>query len=115
MASIYSIVGWRAWYSGGRKFDSATTAWKSLPEKGVIGFVLYQREKQRRRIMTGVTLYWQSDDLFCCDNTEDADIPEGLDSSRIKRGKWVSDEEYGAAQEEMRDAMVSPTNEETRI
>lgn len=112
--SRYDIVGWRAWYAGGRKFDSGTTCWEDLPAEGVLIFVLYQRERRRCRRMLGVTLYWKDSDIYACDDTNDANIREDLPANCVKRGKWVTDGEMGLAQEEARAAIEAP-DESQRI
>ena len=114
-ASKFDVVGWRAWYVGGQAYSSADTAWEALPRDGALIFVLYQRERKRRRIMAGVSLYWRDGDIYACDNAADALIPAGLPENCIKRGKWTTDAEYGTASEAARDAMESPTGEHLRF
>lgn len=103
-----TIVGWRAWYTDGRMYNSLTTDWVDLPAEGALVFTLYQRPRKRRRIMCGVTLYWKDDEKYCCDNTADADIPEDLPAEFVKRGKWVTDTELEAARTAAFAAMESP-------
>jgi hypothetical protein len=88
------IVGWRAWYTEGRKFDSATTRWEDLPPEGALVFMLYQRTRGHRRIMACVSLYWKDGDIYACDNVADALIPQSLPEKFIKRGRWTTDQEY---------------------
>ncbi len=64
--------------------------------------------------MVGVTLYWKDGDIYACDNVADADIPAGLSPRFIKRGKWVTDSEFGRAREEADAALCAP-NESVRI
>lgn len=110
----FDIVGWRAWYTGGRKFDSSTSRWEDLPPEGVLLFCLYQRERKRRRLMLGVTLYWKDGEIYACDNTADADIRPDLPAECIKRGKWATDAEYQTALGEAAAAQDAP-DESVRI
>jgi len=97
------------WYAGGDVYDSLHTPWRDLPSAGVLLFVLYQRERKRRRIMSGVTLYWHDGAvIYACDHTADADISAGLDVAMVKRGRWVSDDEYGRAAADAFDAKEAP-------
>ena len=93
----YRIVGWRAWYSGGRTYDSTMTSWRALPPDGALVFVLYHRRPGHRRIMSGVSLYWrrvtESGIVFACDDAADA-LLDGVDTQDLKHGKWVADEEF---------------------
>ena len=114
MTTIYDIVGWRVWYTEGRKYDSKDTYWEQLPSSGVILFVLYQREKERRRLMLGVSLYWKDGEIYACDNAADAIIRNGLPPECIKRGKWVTDGEYGDALKQASLAVLAP-DESDRI
>lgn len=114
MTTKYDIVSWRAWYVGGNRFNSNDTFWEDLPSEGVIFFVLYQRERKRRRFMLGVSLYWRDGKIFACDNTADAIIRSDLPSEYIKRGKWTTDAEYSEALAEATEMIVAP-NENDRI
>ena len=89
-----TVVGWRAWYTGGRQFDSGSTLWEELPAVGVLYIVLYNRTRPYRRMMSSVTLYWKDGDMYCCDNTADARIREELPRNCIKEGRWTTDQEY---------------------
>lgn len=113
-ATKYDIVSWRAWYTGERKYNSETTKWEDLPAEGVLCFVFYQREKKRRRLMAGVTLYWNDGEIFAGDNVADAEIRSNLPQEFIKRGKWVTDAEFGKAYDEASAIRQSP-NESVRI
>ena len=106
-----AIVSWRAWYTGGRVFESTTTRWEDLPAEGALIFVLFRRTRPYRRMMLGVSLYWHIGDIYACDNAADALIPEG---ASVKKGKWVTDVEFRAASEEATAAWEAP-NELERI
>ncbi len=106
MGSIdVSIVGWRAWYTQGRKYDSSTTKWEDLPDDGALVFVLYQKSRPHRRMMLGVSLYWHIGDVYACDNAADALIPEG---ASVKRGKWTTDPEQKQVLDEANQAWEAP-------
>jgi len=107
----YRIVGWRAWYTGGRTFDSTTTRWPDLPTEGALVFVLYSRTRPYRRVMVGVSLYWHDpvSQVYGCDNAADAIIPDKLrDGGWVKRGKWVADAEFRPVVDEAMDAKDAP-------
>ena len=95
-----SVVAWCAWFtkSGGefRYYDSITSAWEDLPAEGALMFVLFQRTRGYRRTMSGVSLYWHDprSEIYACDNREDALIPEDLPDKWIKKGKWVTDQDF---------------------
>jgi hypothetical protein len=105
-----SIVGWRAWYSGGKEYNSKEHRWQELPSAGVLMFVLYQKTRPYRRVMVGVSFYWHvpDKDIYACDNAEDAQIPVDLDASFIKRGEWVDDPQYNAALEKATATLLAP-------
>jgi hypothetical protein len=111
-----SIISWRAWYSDRRRFDSTTTKWEDLPSDGVLHFVLYCKTRPYRRVMAGVSLYWHIPwkSIFACDNREDALGIDDLDVRWIKKGQWVSDQEYNDALREVTAAVEAP-NEGDRV
>lgn len=93
-----TVVGWRAWYSGGRTFDSVTTTWSELPADGALYFLLYHRTRPYCRSMCGRSLYWQeptaNGPIYAYDDSADAIISqETWQANRVKRGKWVTDNE----------------------
>lgn len=57
------IAGWRIWYTGGRVFDSLTTAVSALPTTGVLVALLYFAAEYApglpyRGILKGNDRYW---------------------------------------------------------
>lgn len=99
------IVGWRAWYCDNRYFDSTTTTWEELPANGALYFILYHKTRPYSRIMSGRSLYWRETtnkgDIFGYDNVDDALISQATwDANRVKRGKWVTDNEMHAVHHE---------------
>jgi len=101
------VIGWRAWYADGSKYDSASTNWRGLPEDGVIVVVLYFDDKTRR-IMDGSSWYFQakheSGEFIYGEND---DSPEENrkrygESISLKRGQWTTEEVmYGSQKEAM--------------
>jgi len=99
------VMGWRAWYVGGRVYDSKTTAWADLPDDGVIQVYLYMDTRDAtsrmpyRRGMAGSDYYWYvpGEDVYgCCDASEMTPdvIAKRYTGALIKCGRWVSQEEY---------------------
>ena len=101
LKSKHGIVAWRAWYTGERVYDSASCRWEDLPAEGVLVVLLYEREPQHSRRMSGRTLYWlhhaPHGDIYACDDTADARIPEG---AMVKEGRWTTEEEMVWAADE---------------
>lgn len=52
-----NLLGWRAWYTEGRTFDSKTLTFQSLPHEGALVFVEYY-DTGRRIIDSGDWYYW---------------------------------------------------------
>ena len=97
LKSKHGIVGWRAWYTGGRVYDSASCSWEDLPELGVLVILLYCRERHRSRRLSGRSLYWRepTEDGFIYghDDAADAILPEGAERKGwLKRGEYVTEE-----------------------
>lgn len=95
----HTVVGWRAWYTEGRVYDSSSSRWEDMPHVGVVAIVVYHRTRPYRRIMVGGSLYWIKDTpkgvAYCMDDHRDALIaPEDWERHHVKRGLWVTDEEY---------------------
>ena len=102
-----NVVGWRAWYLGGRAFDSKTNTWADLPDDGVIQIYLFMDTRDQttrlpyRRGMAGSDFYWHvaGEGVYgCCDASEmkPDEILKRYPGALIKRGRWVSQEEYDA-------------------
>ena len=97
-------VGWKAWYIGGRKYDSSRTAWADLPDDEVILIQLYfdkRGERSRlpyRRVFLGDDYFWHKppDVWGSCRHADmtPEQIIERYPGAIIKRGKWTSDDEY---------------------
>ena len=101
------VVGWRAWYTDGSKYDSATTRWNDLPDDGVVVIVLYFDNKTRR-IMDGSDWYFrakhESGDFVYGENNDPSEENKkryGEDIS-LKRGQWTTEKVmYGFQKEAM--------------
>ena len=93
------IIGWRAWFVGGRKFDSAHTTWEALPDDGAILILLYHDERARnrlpkRRTMVGCDYYFKQGEIYGHGDHPLKDVIQRYPGAQIKRGKWTTDEEY---------------------
>ena len=58
------VAGWRAFYTEGRVFDSATIAWAGLPDDGVLVVVVYLDENGAdglplRQLNSGTAWYFE--------------------------------------------------------
>lgn len=108
------VIGWRAWYTNERVFDSKITHWKFLPKDGVITIMLFLNKRNKttkfplRRQMYG-DYYWyvpEKEIYGCCyypimlpngkvlTNAESPkDILNRYPGAIILRGQWVSEQE----------------------
>jgi len=109
------VIGWRAWYADGSKYDSKTTKWKDLPEDGVLVVVLYFDDKRPdgkllRRINTGGDWYFKAKGLEGPIYGQNNDTPEENEkrygeSISLKRGKWSDDATMQQAEKEASEAV----------
>lgn len=105
-----AVIGWRAWYAGGRTFSSDETDWTDLPDDGVLGAMVYYADRSPggvpyRRIVSGGDWYHLVDGEPACTATHDewgewVDPPDAPDAE-LKRGRGVHDEEFEAVHAEM--------------
>lgn len=110
-------VGWKAWYSGGHKYSAATTTWAELPETGVLLIQLYFDKRGKnsrlpyRQTYSSDDYFWlKGDDMGAlsqavvgsCRHEEmtPEKIVEKYPGAIIKRGIWVSGEEFDAAMQD---------------
>lgn len=102
---MMDVVGWRAWYRGGRVYDSKTTAWADLPDDGVIQIYLFMDERDKtsrmpyRRGMACSDYYWYvpGEDVYGSCNADEmlpTEIIRRYPGALIKKGRWVSEQEY---------------------
>jgi hypothetical protein len=120
LKSKHGIVGWRAWYSKGRTYNSAEVEWEDLPADGVLVILLYCRERNRSRRLSGRSLYWRepTEDGFIYghDDAADAILPEGAERKGwLKRGKYVTEEEYAWAENQANEFQNSAPDESLRV
>lgn len=87
------IIGWRAWYTEERVYDSDSTRWEQLPRQGALVFVFYLPTNGKRHIMQGQDYYWKHGDCFDCDN-DIGKLPPGIDGRNVKMGKEISDDKW---------------------
>lgn len=102
-----TVVGWRAWYTSDRVFDSESTQWADLPDVGVLCIRIYYMTRPYGRVMSGKTLYWLDDrqtdgDIYAFDDTADARIDTELwDRGFVKEGRWTTDQEMAEKEQAM--------------
>ena len=96
------MIGWKAWYRGGRAFCSTGTRWADLPDDGALGFVVLFDEfspgsdERYRRFVSGSDLYWMVEiegDQTLCQGFHDDHVEKRYPGAIIKRGAWTSDDE----------------------
>lgn len=110
-----TIVGWRAWYTGGRTYDSDTTRWEDLPADGFLAARYYYRTKAHGKYASGSDLYWKDGEIYAHDSVASARIRDELwQLGMVKKGIWVTDQEMADAREAMVAAVEAP-NEEERL
>ncbi len=90
-----AVLGWRAWFTSGRVFDSAAVAWADLPDDGfVVGMVYY--DDGTSRIVAGGDFYFAVGDSIAY-NDDPPEVTLGrYPGIAIVRGQWVPDAEYVA-------------------
>lgn len=107
------VIGWRAWYADGSKYDSAAIQWKDLPDDGVLVIMLYFDNKTRR-IMDGSSCYFrtrhESGEFIYGEND---DSPEENrkrygESISLKKGKWTTEKFMRDSQKEAMDTKECP-------
>lgn len=106
-------IGWKAWYTGGRKFDSSRTAWADLPDDGALAIVIYFDERSadrlpQRRIMTGSDYYFRDGDIYGQNNETAEDNRRRYPNASFKRGKWTTDDEMQRINAELTLARIPP-------
>lgn len=93
----HTVVGWRAWYTGGRVYSSAETCWEDLPANGVLVVLAYERTRPYRRLLSGASLYWRNADGSFDQwgySPSVADDPPEFDGVRVKGGDWTTTAEW---------------------
>lgn len=112
------VIGWRAWYADGSKYDSKTTNWRDLPDDGVLIIVLYFDDKRPdgkplRRINSGVDWYFKARGLkgsiygLNNDTSEENKKRYGEDVL-LKQGKWTDESIMYQAEKEATEAVDWP-------
>lgn len=94
-------LAWRAYFSGGRRYNSREHRWGELPRSGALIFVVYHPDGYRT-IVLGGDWFWLDGDMVRCSATHELRgswIPRcGGDSSIA--GLWVDDDVFRAVQAE---------------
>jgi hypothetical protein len=86
------VVGWKAWYADGKKYNSD---WSALPDDGVIHVAVFLSDKDRfgnyvKRIETGHDWYFSDGDQLFGGNSDSLEENQRrYPHCSFKRGKWV--------------------------
>lgn len=108
-----ALVGWRAYFADGARYDSRGTAPEELPTDGVLGIVKYKPERTRagkpyREILSGYDHYfWWRGEWFGNSDPSD-EIERRYPGALILRGKWVTNAEMKRVQADMARAREEP-------
>lgn len=96
------VIGWDAYYSGGKTFSNKVTLIKDLPATGMLVWMLHFKDGTRRIIAGNDRYFWQdngsSDGIFAQTQELPADILLRYPNAIIIEGVLVSDTEYNATQ-----------------
>ncbi len=102
----HSVIGWRAWYDGGRTFTSKTTEWVNLPDDGMQAMVIYFATGNRT-MESGNDFYFQvpGTPLTVIYGSESrskskADIRKRYPGAIVKLGRWTNFDELNRVQDE---------------
>lgn len=99
------IVGWKAWYSDGKKYGGKTLSdWKQLPDDGLLIVMLYYNRfstdgtLRYKRIMMGNDFYWchpgNMDNIYAQGDEGETEIKKRYPQASIKRGAWTDDAHF---------------------
>lgn len=107
-----NVEGWRAYYTDGRAFDSATHDWVDLPDDGLLVLVIYYDRwsgdgtVQQRMTLDGDDHYFHvpGTELFGCNNDPIEEIERRFPGAVVKRGKWTEATEFYYTKERARSA-----------
>ena len=106
-------IGWHAWYSDNREFDSKHIDWVDLPDDGLAIVVVFMGEvadddgdTPYRQVYSGHDFYWTIPgiplEVFCSDENPKVRYPGAL----VKRGRWMPTDEYYQYAEEAHNMKV---------
>lgn len=103
------VLGWRAYFSGGRTYDSVLHTWGELPRSEALVFVVYH-PRPYRTVVDGGDWYWLDGGMVRCSPTHEQKgswVPRcGGDSSIA--GLWVDDDVFAAVKAEAMAAKECP-------
>jgi len=118
------VIGWRAWYTGGKTFSSVDDTWEGMPNDGVLGVVLYEKghnpskNEIYRLILVGEDWYFRAmseNNKYIyggCKGSSALEIYQryggATNGTCVKRGKWTDNETFEALQAEMHAAKNAP-------
>lgn len=118
-----TVIGWRAYFSGSRVFDSSSTAWELLPSTECLVVVVYEKGEfnegqglHYRRILKSADWY------FCDSISGDIEIGDmadpvfsgthhpdpGTEQHISVRGDQVTDAEFDAVVESAQSEKMAP-------
>lgn len=92
------VAGWRAYYAGGTVYRSATTPIASLPQTGLLVWMLYFTDGTRRTMHANERYFWYNngsiDGVYANTDETVAQINERYPGAHIIEGVLVSDKEF---------------------
>jgi hypothetical protein len=101
--TVQHAVGWKAWYIGGRVYESASSSWGDLPDDGVLAVKVFFNDNTSRNCNGNdqYGLLILSPDSWTIIHNNNEDNLERYPNAIWKRGKWTSEEEMNAVVEAM--------------
>ena len=110
-SNVTGVAGWRVWFKGGAKFDSASSAWSGLPTTGVLAVQVYfLPTRTNRRYMSGDDLYFRQevaggDAIYGStgrdDSMTEAEVIAKYPGAVVLAGEWTTDAEMAAVSNDM--------------
>lgn len=97
----HTVIGWQAWYENDVVYSSRTMDWQDLPSDGVLVVMAYEAQLTRggdnyRSVFKGKDYYWVMPEtgLEVFTGNEHPADRYSVDTSLVKRGKWVGIHEF---------------------
>lgn len=92
------VAGWRAYYSGGAVYRSATTPIASLPQTGLLVWMLYFTDGTRRIMHGNDRCFWynngSTDGVYATTDETVVQINDRYPGAYIIEGELVSEQEF---------------------
>lgn len=103
--------GWRAFYADGSEYTSRESTWRELPERGLVGVVVYLSHPYRQ-ILDGHDWMWMEDGAIKVRDTHPEwgrwavrpDVPDDM----LKRGEAMDDDAWEDVRARMMGARSCP-------